>query len=235
MKKIKVLVATGSQDKFTRISQWFENIENVELLSFNDFPVSLVERAKVSDEEEKKFKTMRERAIAKVQKPLKALGREFDGIVIATDDTAYFPLVDTEIVDLREPPDISSKGGEIVLAGVDKRLQGIDLANHYARLTDLAVKGKGSKYMPIIWRFGLAAGRTNGSDNVEILANWERKQYIQNTLLEETIEDTGYMMDYIISETPKGETNSLRKKKWDEKEPKKALKQYLQALAQDQD
>lgn len=202
----KVFIATANQDKFNRISRWFTDLA-VELYSPNDLPADLAEQTKVTDAEEKSFGTMAQRALAKASKAARALqGQHY--VVIAMDDTAYLPLFDSEVNDLRTPPAMYMQG-KLIAPAVTERLSGIDLANHYAKLTDLAVGTMtdemaklGYKYMPIVWRFAVALA--NQTSDARIIANWERKQYLRNTLLTEAVSDTGYMMDRIISSTPDG-------------------------------
>jgi len=237
-KNVKVLIATGNQDKLNRMKKWMKGYQ-VEISGIKDLSVEVQNTIKFSDEKEKKHKTMDERAKAKAEYAARHLPKEyFDFHVLAMDDTAYFPLIDTYVVDLRTPKAIFDENGTLLMEGVIDRLQGIDLANHYAKILDKVIsdddmsakmKELGYKYMPIVWRFSLAVAKTGQDVDSQTLCMWEHVQYIRNQYLTK-VKDTGYVMDNIISDTPEGEVSAVRKGTWFEKEPIAVLNEYFEQV-----
>lgn len=229
----KVLIATGNEDKYRRMTRWLKGLD-VRVHSFNDFEESFAKRAKLTSDEERRFPTMNERAIAKVQRAAGAIAstKTDDYYIIALDDTAYFPILDTEIVDLRIPPAIY-KGGKLVIEAATERLQGKDLANFYAEMvlklvdTTEEMKSLGYQYMPIIWKFALALGKSSASNETRVICHWEHKEYMRGIPVREEVTDNGYMLDLITSHKIDGPVNRHNPTIWDEKEPTEALSKHL--------
>jgi hypothetical protein len=227
--QLNIFIATGNADKAKRVSSWLPK-GKYHIVTLNDLSPELAAQIKTTDEEEKKFGHMYKRALGKVKKAAKALPKDTNIVILATDDTAYLPEVDAEIVDLRTPPAIF-KDKKQLLPAVEGRLSGKELANYYANLTNLAVKepkkGFDYKFMPLVWKFALAAAPAGKPRDAAILTTWAKEQFVRGVLLEGEVEDTGYMMDKVTSDKPDGDLNSLNKGKWDETVPKRALLQYL--------
>ncbi len=227
--QLNVFIASANMDKVKRVSTWLPE-GKYHIVTLNDLSPELAAQTKMSDEEEKSYGSMEKRALGKVKKAAKLLPKDQNIVVLATDDTVYFPEVDTEIIDIRTPP-VIHKDGKLIVEAVKERLSGRDLANYYADLTNLAVdeieEGYSYKFMPLVWKFALAVCPAGQIEKATVVAMWEREQFVRGVLIDEDVVDTGYMMDKVTSDKPNGPLNSLNKGKWDEKVPKEALFKYL--------
>ncbi|KXK26001.1 MAG: hypothetical protein TR69_WS6001001293 [candidate division WS6 bacterium OLB20] len=235
---MKIFVATGNRDKFDRVARWFGD-NKPDLVAPFMLDSSLAAATAITDQEERTYTTMQERARAKAAKAQQGLaGLGFD-VILAMDDTCYLPWIDTYVIDLRMPQDLYD-GNKLVLKGPGQRLSGIDLANHYARLAQLTATSErmthellklgledsmpGHRFMPIMWKFALAACRDSGQP--EVIAEWDWTQYVHDTFLTET-EDTGYVIGKISSDTPLGKAGEHTDVGRSEPVPSAAVKNLL--------
>lgn len=236
---MKIFVATGNADKFNRMKNWVDT--DFIWLNPNDLDTDLAKETKVTDEEEKAMGDMAGRAIGKAKKAAKALanyGEEM--LILAMDDTGYFPFFDQYIVDLRTPPDIV-QDGVLKVKAVENRLSGAGVSNHYAHIvsevaTQELMQQEAEKYgytelpdfkfMPVVWKFALAAVENGKYEQAEVIANWEHVEYMKEEYLSADIKDTGYMLDKIIVRDLFGNNTKGLK---EEIAPKIALQKLLES------
>lgn len=238
---MKILIATGNQDKYKRIKSWIGE-SKFEVISFLDIPEEFVENSKLSSEEERQFTSMDYRALAKVKKAISGLKNYPEELIIlSTDEVAHFPWMDVEIIDVRQPQEIKFNS-EVVIPKAEQRLTGANFANTYAAaagkvakkelmLEEIKLFGETTlpdyKFMPIHWKFSMAVGN-NKTQKAEIISKWGWTQYIKDTKLPEDTPDTGYMIGLISSNNPLKKTNDLEFKKDDV--PIKALEDFFAEL-----
>ena len=242
--KLNIFIATGNQDKFKRISGWLKGAD-VNLVGPQDLDRELSILTKVSDAEEKSAGDMQSRARLKADKAAKVIGK-FPGkiIVLGQDDTAYLPWLDQEFIDLRFPHKIVL-GNKVIAEEVTERLSGYKLANFYvdlvgkvateelmrAELEAIGTAGEpGEKFMPIDWRFALAAANAAKGDGSEIIATWSVRQYILNTPLAADEPDDGYVIGKVSADNPLQKAGTINRLKLPEAAPIEALRNYLKKL-----
>ena len=243
--KLNVFIATGNRDKFRRIANWLKGYE-VNIIGPFDLPDKLASATKVTDEEEKKAGDMQERAILKENKAAASLcSRNEHMLILGQDDTGYLPWLKQEIIDLRTPPAIVFKG-KVINEAIEQRLEANRLGNYYAGLTDkiattqlmqrelskLGVKGKPlQKFMPIDWKFALAAYNCSADISARVIATWSVRQYISNTFLPETETDDGYVIGKISMDHPLDKPGEHREGHWKEAEPVRGLAKLLKKFS----
>lgn len=224
----RIFIATGNKDKLVRIKAWFRNMD-VEILSPFDFSdEELISATKLNYEEESKLSTMQERARAKAKKAAVALDEkgEKDLYVLGMDDTMYIPLLRVHINDLRNPQElIDPSNGKIIMESPNEFLKGYPFAQYWVDVVSevgTGVDNLNYKVLQIEWQFAVAISNTDNPNNTEIIAEWNRLQYLRN-VMPETLEDNGYVMDSFASENPKGEVNRVHQGHWTETVPTEAV------------
>ncbi len=239
--QLNIFIATGNRDKFKRIAGWLEGMD-VNFVGPHDLDPELASLTKVTDAEEKLAGDMLSRAKLKADKAAKVISKlSRNTVILGQDETAYLPWLDQEFVDLRFPHKIELNGN-LLAEEVTERLTGYKLANFYIDLvakvaTDKLMREEiGSdakaehKFMPIDWRFALAAIGPDSGKSADVIARWNVRQYIFATPLSPDEPDDGYVIGKVSADSPLQKAGTINRHKLPETEPVEALQKYLRTM-----